>query len=346
MKIFIYHDLFNNDVIKSHNKKLADTYKLHQQFSYLVDLYEYFKKFETLDSDLADYYFVPIFLTGWQFANHDPFDFIKLFCKKLERGNHILVGTGDFGQRAPTRNETNINTNPSRAYAEKYNWLDKRFVILALESTASLFENDIAFFPYICRDIPVNLDPARDIVASFIGRTTQPFLPSTNIRTSSFSNYKKALRNEQIIIADTSEMPQMFPDGSSFDEVMKRSVFVLCPEAYGRWTYRFMEALANGSIPIILADDYVMPFEAYIPWDRYVYRVPEKNLYALEDFIKSLDIFQIYGKLKNIKMNKKLFLRDSCLDFIKISLELNAEKDHVANSAAVRAITAISPTIE
>jgi hypothetical protein len=68
MTIYIYHELFNNPAIKEHNQKLADAHKLHQQFSYLEDMYAYFKGFETTDLDAADYFFVPVFLAGWQFV--------------------------------------------------------------------------------------------------------------------------------------------------------------------------------------------------------------------------------------------------------------------------------------
>ena len=346
MKIYIYHELFNNPAIKEHNQKLADAHKLHQQYSYLEDMYAYFKEFETTDLDAADYFFVPVFLAGWQFVNHDPFDFIKMYCKYLYRGNHIIVGTGDFGQRAPSDREMNDQSNPLRAYSKKYEWLDERFVILALESTASLFPGDIAFLPYPNREIPLRAERPRDIVASFIGRITQPFLPATNIRTSSFDAYRRTLQNKNIVIAETSELPSMFPEDPSIDAVMKRSLFTLCPEAYGRWTYRFVEALANGSIPILLSDDYVLPFESQISWDRYIYRLPEKELVNLEAFIKSLDVFEIFEKLKNIENDRNLFLRTGSLEFIKQRLEINVEKSKAASSPAKRAISKMRPPAE
>jgi hypothetical protein len=343
MKIYIYHDLFNNSAIVDHNKKLADAHNLHQQFSYLVDIYEYFKGFETTDLETADYFFVPIFLAGWQFVNHDPFDIMKLYCKCLYRGNHIIVGTGDFGQRSATRNEMDQYSNPHRAYSEKYLWLDQRFVILALESTSTLLANDIAFLPYPRGGIRSVSDHPRDIVASFVGKVTQPVLPASNIRSSAFDMFRKNLRNEDIVILEASELRSRYPENPSTDAVMQRSLFVLCPEAYGRWTYRFMEALANGAIPLLLSDDYVLPFESYISWDRYIYRIPEKELFNLEYFIKSLDLFAIFQKLRNIKNDRHLFLRAASLEFITQKLEFNVEQNKQASSPSKRAISKMRP---
>lgn len=339
MKIFIYHDLFTHPTIKEHNKKLADAHNLHQQFSYLVDFYEFLKEFETTDIDAADYFFIPVFLAGWQFANHDPFEIIKLYCKYLYRGSHIVVGTGDFGQREPTANEMNEQSNPDRAYSKKYKWLDQRFIILALESTASLLPSDVAFLPYPTRDIPLLPSGPRDIVASFVGRVSQPLLPETNIRALSFDVYRRTQQNKNIVILETSEIASVFSGDTSIDDVMKRSVFTICPEAYGRWTFRFLEALANGSIPILLSDNYVLPFESHISWDRYIYRIPEKDLNNLEEFIKSLSIFEILEKLQNIKNDRHLFLRDASLNFAKHQLEVNLNLTKEKIKPAMRAIS-------
>ena len=62
--------------------------------------------------------FVPLFLTGWQFANHNPGDFVQSFCSYVNRGRHIVLATGDFGQRVMSPYE--MQTNPNRAYRDKY----------------------------------------------------------------------------------------------------------------------------------------------------------------------------------------------------------------------------------
>lgn len=47
---------------------------------------------------------------------------------------------------------------------------------------------------------------------------------------------------------------------------MRRSAFCLTPLGYSTWNVRTFEALMLGCVPVILADDTVLPFEDAIDW--------------------------------------------------------------------------------
>lgn len=112
MKIFIYRHLLNQKSIEDFNRQSALTYHIQQHLDYLHDFTEYFKKFETTDPTEADYFFIPLFILAFQFSQIDPVDLI-LSCEHLNKGHHVIVCTGDFGQRRRSSTELNIS---GRAY--------------------------------------------------------------------------------------------------------------------------------------------------------------------------------------------------------------------------------------
>lgn len=61
------------------------------------------------------------------------------------------------------------------------------------------------------------------------------------------------------------------------------SLTVLCPRGDGMNSIRFFETLSMGRIPVLISDDCVLPFEALIPYERFVIRIAERDIiYAPE----------------------------------------------------------------
>ena len=323
MKVFIYHQFIANAAIAEHNERLAAANRLGQHLQYLQDVYAWFRGFETTDPDEADFFFVPLFMAGWQFANHDPADFIGM-CAHVGRGRHVLLSSGDVGQRGESRHELK---HAGRAYEKKYAWLDDRFVLLALESTPLLHPQDIAFLPYAIRDIaPLHLP--RDLFASFMGAMSYSLLPREHIRGHVMLQLKARHAGDAAVLLGTPE--QVAADlgrKPSYDEIMACSVFTLCPAGYGRWSFRFIEALLHGSIPVLLCDDYVMPFADQIRWDDYCIVVPEKDALATVDLLRCLPVDGVTRLQANILRDRAKFLRPAVLAAIGHQLERQVERE-------------------
>jgi hypothetical protein len=308
-RVFIYNELITDPALREINVKLAQLNNLGQHLQYLEDYTAFFRRYETDDPAQADFFFVPLFLAGWQFANRDPWDFIQRSCPHLARGNHVLLASGDFGQRAETRHEMSEAANPQRAYNRKYPWLDARFRLIALESTASLLPQDVAFLPYCTRRVEPPAQ-AKDLLASFMGRMSYPFLAPAHLRGRRLLEWRATLRNPAIVVGEVAEVQVRLGRMVGYDEVMARSVFTLCPAGYGRWSFRFVEALLNESIPVLLADDYVLPFADAIAWEDYGYVVPEAQLDGLEAFLAARPAGEVQAKLASIRRDRRLFERE------------------------------------
>ena len=309
MRIFIYRQFFDHPVIARHNAQLAAAHRLGQHVQYLQDVVDRFAAMETLDPDEADFFFVPLFLIGWHFANHDPIEFIRL-CEHLPRGRHLLLGTGDFGQRAASRHELVMK---GRAYERKFDWLDDRFIVLCLESIPQMHPQDVAFLPYPVRDIQPGAR-RRDLFASFMGAMSYALLPPAHIRGHTMLRLKaRHAGTADVLLGTPQEVAAEQGRALSYDEVMQRSVFTLCPAGYGRWSYRFVEALLAGSIPVLLADDYILPFADRLRWSDYGVVVPEARACEVVEILRAIPAPRVAAMQAAILADRAMFMRDGVL---------------------------------
>lgn len=316
MKIFIYRHLLNQKSIDDFNRKSSVNYNIQQHLDYLNNFIEFFKEFETEKAEDADYFFIPLFILGFQFAQIDPISLINS-CEHLSKKNHILLSTGDFGQRARSSTELNI---PGRAYEKIYSWLDDRFNIIALESTTQLHQLDQAFLPYVTRDSSGEIgEYPKSYLINFAGAMGYPLLPPNHIRGETF---KTALNGKFSgnPIGEFNELKEKFPNLNSYADFMKSSILTLCPAGYGRWTFRLIEALQCESIPILLSDGYILPFSDQINWNEYIYKINENDIYNIEEIVSSISIGDIYTKLSNIKRDKYIFRKPNVLNLTKQAL--------------------------
>ena len=69
-----------------------------------------------------------------------------------------------------------------------------------------------------------------------------------------------------------------YMSGEEYANTIMASVFALCPEGYSPWTPRIYEAINLGSIPLLLADGIVLPFERFIPWRSFTLKMNVSNV--------------------------------------------------------------------
>jgi hypothetical protein len=78
----------------------------------------------------------------------------------------------------------------------------------------------------------------------------------------------------------TPEFQQSSIGNVTYENILKRSVYAGAPQGDLHYLYRFMEVLASGSIPIVLADDdddWILPFHPdFIHWEECIIRLPTK----------------------------------------------------------------------
>ena len=82
-------------------------------------------------------------------------------------------------------------------------------------------------------------------------------------------------------------------DNKIFRKLTSQSIFTLCPRGYGPTSFRLYESINLGSIPIYISDDFILPFQDKIDWEK------------LALLIKLEDIDSIHNKVEKILNNNK-----------------------------------------
>ena len=54
------------------------------------------------------------------------------------------------------------------------------------------------------------------------------------------------------------------------------------------WRPRLIEYIWFGCIPVVLADDYYLPFSALVDWDDFSVRICEKDAHRIKEILVSL----------------------------------------------------------
>lgn len=75
---------------------------------------------------------------------------------------------------------------------------------------------------------------------------------------------------------------------TTYYEDMQRAIFCLCPLGWAPWSPRLVEAVVFGCIPVIIADDIVLPFADAIPWEEIGMFVAEEDVPKLDTILTSI----------------------------------------------------------
>ena len=74
----------------------------------------------------------------------------------------------------------------------------------------------------------------------------------------------------------------------TFTEVSIGSKFALIVEGFGYATFRLTEMMSAGSIPVILIDHYVLPYDDILDWENFSIRIPEHKLEQVPDILRAI----------------------------------------------------------
>jgi putative beta-1,4-xylosyltransferase IRX10 len=75
---------------------------------------------------------------------------------------------------------------------------------------------------------------------------------------------------------------------ATYYQDLQRAVFCLCPLGWAPWSPRLVEAVVFGCVPVIVADDIVLPFADAIPWEEIGVFVAEEDVPRLDTILTSI----------------------------------------------------------
>lgn len=106
--------------------------------------------------------------------------------------------------------------------------------------------------------------------------------------------------NHDMILADLSDYKRYFGN-STFHEILLSSVFGASPRGDNLYSYRFTEVLSAGSIPVVHADQWVLPFHKdFVDWiGLCAVIIPESKVYKTERILRNMTKEEICRRQKN-----------------------------------------------
>ena len=187
--------------------------------------------------------------------------------------------------------------NINHVFASHYTETDR---IIALEFGIMLYAFPL-YAVYANNEKPIEIKD-RKYLTSFIGNYNPWYL--TDIRERIFKEFsnkpdcyiikrdewhydKYVYKHIEVLDKEKTE---------EFINVLKQSKFSLCPSGTGPNSIRLWESLSFGSIPVILADTYVLPKIKGVEWDKYVIRWEESKIGELYEYLKTVPESEIECK--------------------------------------------------
>ncbi len=293
----------------------------------------------TTDPAEAAFVFMPMNLVLFQFCNvhdvllegrlPDPYPVVERMFEQYPGKRLLLFTSADCGQRRRSRWESKAL---HRAYPHLYRWLDERVILIAFESTADLLPSDIGAIPYVFEIVPppvpfwhalLGRSPhpiERDLLYAFAGAMAYQDLPPDHIRGERLLEI--AGRGQDWFVGSAPEARKRYGKVHGSDiGMLRRARFTLCPAGYGRWSFRFFQALVYGSIPVLLADGYRLPFSERIPWQELAIVHPESKLADVDEMLRNMPQETIQRFQVALEANRHHFLEPGALRLIEESLE-------------------------
>lgn len=155
--------------------------------------------------------------------------------------------------------------------------------------------------PLICKEHKMVTDPIkRNIFASFIGRNTH------SIRTEIL----KIRENNWLISEQVRSIPE-------FCTILSKSIFTLCPRGYGPSSFRIMESMQYGSIPVYISDEFIEPHG--IDFNTYGVKITPAQVKDLPKILSDINVTEkqqavkeVYEEWFTFEANKQVIESNIC----------------------------------
>tara|TARA_X000000950_G_scaffold289542_1_gene415260 strand:+ start:12118 stop:12999 length:882 start_codon:yes stop_codon:yes gene_type:complete len=98
-------------------------------------------------------------------------------------------------------------------------------------------------------------------------------------------------------------------DNKLFKKLTSQSIFTLCPRGYGPTSFRLYESINLGSIPIYISDDFILPFQDKIEWDKLAVLIKHEDIGSLHEKVEKILNNNIHIEMLNYgkECNDKYF---------------------------------------
>jgi FkbM family methyltransferase len=133
--------------------------------------------------------------------------------------------------------------------------------------------------PLICQPFKTRFNTEKKYLANFVGRITHP------LRTKMIA----ALNYKQGYYISTYKHVE-----SDYHQILAESTFSLCPRGYGKNSFRIMESIYQGSIPVYISDEFILPHN--IDFEKYGVIIKESDIDNIDEILRAIPEREVKSK--------------------------------------------------
>lgn len=138
---------------------------------------------------------------------------------------------------------------------------------------------------------------AMRLAASFRGNAKHGSPVRSHLRSHLMRTVHGATVNSygriSVRLSDALQQGAPVTNSTSMTTDLLHSQFGLVPRGDSYFSYRFSEVLAFGIVPVVIADDWALPFDEIIDWDKASLRVRERELQHLPAMLEALPLDKV-----------------------------------------------------
>lgn len=167
-------------------------------------------------------------------------------------------------------------------------------------SVRSGIDFGVPAFPLYARNQGVSLQE-RTLLASFVGFNSHPVRQGLRALDNGKDIFVRVFERRgyvgSVSIEETAATSAAVAD---FDRLACTSVFSFVPRGDALFSYRLLEVMRCGSIPVILSDGWLLPFADRIDWSRCALVVHEADVGDLDATLRAMPAAEIERRRQGV----------------------------------------------
>ncbi|KAH9793849.1 putative glycosyltransferase [Citrus sinensis] len=139
----------------------------------------------------------------------------------------------------------------------------------------------------------------RSILAFFAGRL------HGHIRHLLLDNWKNKDQDVQVY--------DKLPNNVSYNSMLRKSKFCLCPSGYEVASPRVVEAIYSECVPVLISDSYVPPFSDVLNWNAFSVQIDVKDIPKIKEVLTGISQRQYLRMQRRVKQVQRHFVANQSL---------------------------------